>query len=174
MYLVKAYSRNSGYGLILARKGTFFEKGIPNISPLLFIPFFASKDVYNICKREQCSIVKRNIERNVGLEYTLLAALNAHISTTSSHSLCKSVNVKGYVPAVPMIMSKFWSIFVRAKRVSFYFLAGKNFSFRNLDPHKSRFFLPEQCWFLAWIWHIWKLMEYTNDLNPDSSIIPIF
>ena len=132
MYLVKAYSRNSGYGLILARKGTFFEKGIPNISPLLFIPFFASKDVYNICKREQCSIVKRNIERNVGLEYTLLAALNAHISTTSSHSLCKSVNVKGYVPAVPMIMSfKVLKYFCKSKTSFFLLPCWKKFFFQK-------------------------------------------
>ena len=142
MYLVKAYSRNSGYGLILARKGTFFEKGIPNISPLLFIPFFASKDVYNICKREQCSIVKRNIERNVGLEYTLLAALNAHISTTLSHSLCKSINDwKGYVPAVPMTMSfKVLKYFVIAKRVSFYFLTGKIFFSEILTHTRVGFF----------------------------------
>ena len=44
--IARVYSRNLGHHSILARKGTFFEKGPPKISPHLFNPFskrFASK-----------------------------------------------------------------------------------------------------------------------------------
>ena len=45
--------------------------------------------------------------------------------------------------------------------------------FRNFDPHNSRLFSQEKCWFVAGIRIIWKLMEYKNDHSPDACIIPI-
>ena len=59
--------------------------------PPYSIPFlsvlYQNKALYNFRKRGRSSIVKRNIEPNIGLEYTLLVASNAHISTTLSHPL---------------------------------------------------------------------------------------
>ena len=46
--------------------------------------------------------------------------------------------------------------------------------FRNLGPQNSTLFSQEKCLFVAGIWLIWKLMEYTNDHGPDASIIPTF
>ena len=123
------------------------------------------------------SIVKHNVECNIDLEYTLLVASNAHISTILSHPLWKNVNEwKNYVPAVPVIMTfKVLKYFSNGK-INFFLFAclEKNFFFRNLDPHNSRPFSPEKCWFLACICLIWKLIEYANDHSPDASIIPTF
>ena len=46
--------------------------------------------------------------------------------------------------------------------------------FRNLDPHSSRLSSQEECWLVAGICIIWKLMEYKNDPSPDACIIPTF
>ena len=81
MPLVRAYSRNLGQRLILARKGTFWKKGT-KILPLS----------------------GRGVKHNIGLEYALLVASNSHISRLS-HPLWKNVNdSKNYVVAVPTIM----------------------------------------------------------------------
>ena len=48
------------------------------------------------------------------------------------------------------------------------------FFFRNLDKHNSRLFSQEKWCFLTGISLIWKLMEYTNDHNPDASITLTF
>ena len=129
MYLVRAYSRNSGQRLILARKGIFMKKMhflwkraiylkkehffwkkgtkyfTPPIQSLLWL-FCIKIKLCILFAKGQRSIVKCNIECNIGLEYTLLVTSNAHISTTWSHPLWKNVNDwKSYVPTVPMIMS---------------------------------------------------------------------
>ena len=60
-------------------------------------------------------------------------------------------------------------------KICFFLFACQNFfPLRNLDPHNSRCFSPEKCWLLAWIYLIWKVMEYTNDHSPDACIIPHF
>ena len=46
--------------------------------------------------------------------------------------------------------------------------------FRNFNSHNSRLFSQEKCWFVAGIFLIWKLVEYTNDHSPDACIIPTF
>ena len=118
MPLVRAYSRNLGQHLILARKGTFLKKGHQQLYPLPYsFPFLSvlhqNKALHNFHKREQCSIV----ERNTGLEYTLLVVLNSHISTTS-HPLWKNANYsKIYVLAV--------SIMIMFLKVLKYFFSGK-------------------------------------------------
>ena len=128
MYLVRAYSRNSGQHLIMARKGTFlwkkstfYKKGHQIFHPSYSIPFLnvlhQNKALYNFHKRGQHSIVKYNIECNIGLEYTLLVASNAHL-------LWKNVNDwKSYIPAVPMIMAlKVLKYFSNGK-ISFFLFA---------------------------------------------------
>ena len=76
--------------------------------------------------------------------------------------------------------SNVWSIF--SSKISFFSiclhvvtrsqtLKNDVFSFRNLDPYKSRLYSQEKWWFVAGICLIWKLMEYTNDHSPDASII---
>ena len=135
--------------------------------------------MYNFRKRGQRSI----IERDIGLEYALLVASVSHVSTTLSHPLWKNVNdSKSYVLAVPMIMSfKVLKYFFSGK-ISFFSIClpvvmrsqTGIFFFRNLDKHNSRLFSQEKWWFLTGISLIWKLMEYTNDHNPDASIIPTF
>ena len=135
--------------------------------------------MYNFCKRGQRSIE----ERNIGLEYALLVASNSHILTTLSHALWKDVNdSKSYVLALPMIKSvkilKY--CFSGKNKFFFYLLACGNkianrkkicfFFFRNLEPHNSRPSSQEKWWFVAGLCLIWKLMEYTNDHNPDASI----
>ena len=96
--------------------------------------------------------------------YAMLVVSNAHISTTLSHPLSKNINDwKSYVPAVPMIM--FFKVlkYFSNDKISFFLFAWPNFLFfRNLEPHSSRLFSPEKCWFLASICLVWKLMEYTN------------
>ena len=93
MPLVRVYSRNLGQRLKLARKGTFMKKGTKYLTPPppYLIPFLSvlhrNKALYNFFKRQQRSI----FERNIGLEYTLLVALNSHISTTLSHSFYLTV-----------------------------------------------------------------------------------
>ena len=83
MPLVRAYSRNLGQRLILARKGTFCNMGT-KILPL--------------------SGGGEGVKHNIGLEYALLVASNSHTSRLS-HPLWKNVNdSKSYVVAVPMIM----------------------------------------------------------------------
>ena len=117
-------------------------------------------------------IVKHNIERNIGLAYAMLVVSNAHISTTLSHPLSKNINDwKSYVPAVPMIM--FFKVlkYFSNDKISFFLFAWPNFLFfRNLEPHNSRPSSQEKWWFVAGLCFIWKLMEYTNDHNPDASI----
>ena len=89
MPLVRAHSRNLGQHSILARKGILKKGHQKFYTPLLpySIPFLRvlrqNKALYNFCKRRQRSIV----ERNIGLEYTLLVASNSHISTILSHPL---------------------------------------------------------------------------------------
>ena len=126
MPLVRAHSRNLGQHSILARKGILKKGHQKFYTPLLpySIPFLRvlrqNKALYNFCKRRQRSIV----ERNIGLEYTLLVALNSHISTILSHPLWKNVNdSKSYVLAVPMIMSfKVLKYFFSGK-ISFFLFA---------------------------------------------------
>ena len=126
MPLVRAHSRNLGQHSILARKGILKKGHQKFYTPLLpySIPFLRvlrqNKALYNFCKRRQRSIV----ERNIGLEYTLLVASNSHISTILSHPLWKNVNdSKSYVLAVPMIMSfKVLKYFFSGK-ISFFLFA---------------------------------------------------
>ena len=78
------------------KKSTFYKKGHFIFHPSYLISFLSAlhqnKALYNFRKRGQRSIVKRNIERNIGLQDTLLVASNAHISITLSHPLRKNVN----------------------------------------------------------------------------------
>ena len=127
------------------KKGHFFwKKGTKYFTPPYSIPFlsvlYQNKALYNFRKRGRSSIVKRNIEPNIGLEYALLVASNAHISTTLSHPLWKSVNDwKSYVPAMPVIMSfKVLKYFSNEKINFFLFACRKKFFFRNLDTRNSR------------------------------------
>ena len=59
-----------------------------------------NKTLYNFCKRQQRS----KVQRNIGLQYTLLVASNSHISTTLSHLLSNVNDSKGYALTVPMIL----------------------------------------------------------------------
>ena len=82
--ITRAYSRNLGQRSILARKGTFLckkgislKKGPPKIHPSPYsIPFLSvlhqNKVLHNFRKREQRSIV----ERNIGLGYALITETN--------------------------------------------------------------------------------------------------
>ena len=144
-------------GTFLWKKSTFYKKGHQIFHPSYSIPFLnvlhQNKALYNFHKRGQHSIVKYNIECNIGLEYTLLVASNAHISKTLSHPLWKNVNDwKSYVPTVPRIMFfKVLKYFSNGK-IRFFLVAFQIFFlfFRNLDPHNSRLFSPEKCWICKW------------------------
>ena len=107
MLLVRACSRNLAECSILARKSNKgHQKFYPTPTPLYSIPFlsvlYRNKALHNFCKRRQHLIV----DRDIGLEYALLAASNSHISATLSHPLWKNVNdSKSYILAVPLTMS---------------------------------------------------------------------
>ena len=131
--------------------------------------------LYNFRKRGQRSIVSSNM----GLEYALLVASNYHMSTTLSHPLRKNVNdSKCFLLAVPIILSfKVLKYFSVAKRNFFYLLScGNEISNRKklfffLTHTTEGFFHKKKWWFMAGIYLIWRLMEYTNDHSPDASII---
>ena len=154
MYLVRAYSRNSGQRLILTRKDTFLwkehflqkrtlfmKKGHQIFHPSysnLFLSFLdQNKVLYNF----------RNMECNIGLEYTLPVASNVHISTTLSNSLWKNVNDwKIYVPVVPIIMPFKVLKHLCSGKISSSLLAGKNLVVFSILTHTTvGFFLPGKC-----------------------------
>ena len=139
MLLVRACSRNLAECSILARKSNKgHQKFYPTPTPLYSIPFlsvlYRNKALHNFCKRRQHLIV----DRDIGLEYALLAASNSHISATLSHPLWKNVNYsKSYILAVPLTMFfKVLKYFFSSKMSFFFYLLGcgnkisnwKNFS----------------------------------------------
>ena len=134
-----------------------------------------NKALYNFRKRGQRSIVSNNM----GLEYALLVASNYHMSATLSHPLWKNVNdSKCFILAVPISMSfKVLKYFSVAKRNFFYLLSCGNEIWNRKKlcffswPTLQKAFFTKKWWFVAGIYLIWRLMEYTNDHSPDASII---
>ena len=154
MYLVRAYSRNSGQRLILIRKDTFLWKEHILQKRTLFMKkchqiFHPSYSNFFLSFLDQNKVLYnfRNMECNIGLEYTLPVASNVHISTTLSHSLWKNVNDWTiYVPVVPIIMPLKVLKHLCSGKISFYLLAGKNLVVFSILTHTTvGFFLPGKC-----------------------------
>ena len=85
-FLSRAYSRNLGQRLVLARKGTFFNKRPQKFHPAPYsIPFLSAlhqnKVLHNFRRRGQRSI----LECNIGLEYVLLRFSARNCSLHEEH-----------------------------------------------------------------------------------------